>query len=198
MPLRDKISSAPSVLSRLKKLTGNSTARRVAASSAAGAAAGGVYGGMDTGEEKALEALKGALAGGVMGAVMGSYGPIRRSILDSRADKNTADGLRVLGIQQKIIEIIQSPIGKTPAARKKVVELGKDYEKILKKYPGADNKSRLQNLKKKIPEMRASSRSLAKKEIYAAPTLSSLVGAGLGFGLSHDAKEQEKYRRSKK
>jgi len=51
--------------------------------------------------------------------------------------------------------------------------------------------------KKVTPNLKEIASPRSTLERVGAPSTSALVGAGLGFGLSHDSKEQERFRKSK-
>ena len=201
---RMKTSSAPSVYSRLTRFAKSPTGRRVGASMAAGAVSGAGVGAFGAGEEKGFEALKGAIVGATVGGLVGGSGPAYRSMLKRKAQAASQplvkDGFEVLRLRQEMVDIKAAPkVLNSKSGSKQLVKLKEKIDEILKKYPGSNNDERLKYVAKKAAEVGGDfPRGASKKEVYGAPALSALVSGGLGFGLSHRSKEQEKYRRSKK
>jgi hypothetical protein len=171
---------------------------------AAGAVSGAGVGAFGAGEEKGFEALKGAIVGATVGGLVGGSGPAYRSMLKRKAQAASQplvkDGFEALRLREEIVSLHPTPVGpRSGRPSKKFAELQEKLEKILKKYPGSTNEDRLRYVAKKAAEVGGDfPRGASKKEVYGAPALSALVSGGLGFGLSHRSKEQEKYRRSKK
>jgi hypothetical protein len=220
---RTKVSSA-SITDRLKDLYNNPVARRMALSSGVGAAAGGASAARGTGEDRYREGAKGALAGGLIGGLAGGVGPLLRR---SKAKKEyieegaklkerlrwEKDALsEVLDVQKELEQLKRRALAGLKDSRlsgdEKVKRVG-EYTERVRQNPGIDaqvskQKGRVQyaaDVLKNRPEYTDDLKSLAEPssnyERYGVPTLSGLVSAGLGFGISGDARLQEQFRQSK-
>jgi hypothetical protein len=220
---RTKVSSA-SITDRLKDLYNNPVARRMALSSGVGAAAGGASAARGTGEDRYREGAKGALAGGLIGGLAGGVGPLLRR---SKAKKEYfEEGTKLkdtLGVERKALDdlldvqkeleqlkrrAIAGLKNRKLSADEKVKRVGA-YTELVKQNPDiaaevSKQSGRVQyvsDVLKNRPEYTDDLKSLAEPssnyERYGVPTLSGLVSAGLGFGISGDARLQEQFRQSK-
>jgi gas vesicle protein len=217
---RTKVSSA-SITDRLKDLYNNPVARRIALSSGIGAAAGGASAARGTGEDRYLEGAKGALAGGLIGGLAGGVGPLLRrskakkeyaeagekikSMFD--AEKKTLSDLRDTQqeLQQSRRRAISAKRDSKLSDNEKLKRIG-EFQKLYKNNPDIDKKVSSQSLKVKELNTALKNRSKYKDDLeslaepssdyerYGAPALSGLVSAGLGFGLSDYARQQERLR----
>jgi polyhydroxyalkanoate synthesis regulator phasin len=206
---RMKTSSAPSVYSRLTRFAKSPTGRRVGASMAAGAVSGAGVGAFGAGEERAMEALKGAIVGAAVGGLIGGIGPLARKNFSATEQKLLKEADEINRLNGELGSIMAEMRLAAGQARSKegdrvVFRMERNFnrfyqerENLLKKYPGTTAAEKIDAVKKMIVDLQKK-QQVSKSESYGAPSLSALVSGGLGFGLSHGSKEQEKYRRSKK
>jgi gas vesicle protein len=219
---RTKVSSA-SITDRLKDLYNNPVARRMALSSGVGAAAGGASAARGTGEDRYREGAKGALAGGLIGGLAGGVGPLLRR---SKAKKEYfEEGTKLkdtLGVERKTLDDLLDVQKELEQLKRRAMsgirnnlplderlKRVRAFNELYKKNPNIGDEvtaqsGRVQNIAdtlKNRPEYTDDLKSLAESssnyERYGVPTLSGLVSAGLGFGISGDARLQEQFRQSK-
>lgn len=202
---QSKISSA-GISARLKEFIGNPVTKRVGVSAGTGAVVGGGTGAYNSGEDRVREGAKGALVGGTAGALIGGIGPMLRS---------GAKKKEILKARQKDIDSLTKEISELRSILKGVqnnetdsmVQLwersggksGRDaYDHVQQEVVSL--KDMLKTLKTEKPNLSVDPKEIAaagNKERFGAPALSALVGSGLGFGVSHASKEQERYRKSR-
>jgi hypothetical protein len=92
---------------------------------------------------------------------------------------------------------MESKINQLESSRNNISMLRRQTEQGRKGMTDriADERKALEAQKKKGPSFIPEDLSRSgKMEAAGVPALSTLVGGGLGFGVSHDAKEQERYR----
>ena len=222
---RPKTAAAPSIMSRLTDALTSPVAKRVGISAGAGGATGGAVGAYGSGEDQTREAIRGGLAGAATGATLGLLGPAVRNIKAKDVfnkqllqEKDTLGQVvsEGKGAQNKL-KFLSEKFKAAKDARKSVAErlqAASEYKEAIKPYGTGSNarkelqvmidgaeqaKKSLEALKNKkyVPDLVQLATPGSQLEAYGVPTLSALVGGGLGFGLSHASKEQERFRKSK-
>jgi hypothetical protein len=219
---RTKVSSA-SITDRLKALYNNPVARRMALSSGAGAAVGGVSAARGTGEDRYREGAKGALTGGLIGGLVGGVGPLIRRAKAKKEYAEAGEKLEsMFGAEKKTLSDLRDTQQELQQLRRRAISAKRDlglsadervkriseFQELYKNNPDIDEKVFSQSRKvrelgttlKNRSEYKDDLKSLAEPssnyERYGAPALSGLVSAGLGFGISEDAREHARFRQS--
>lgn len=199
-----KTSAAP--VGRLSEFMSNPVVQRAAYSGGAGAVSGAGFGARGSGEDRLSEGAKGALIGGALGSTIGLAGPASRSMkaqrLHAEAENSLRASLKNAVDRRKTLKQLLLEFKKKPAGPEKLEAAGK-YRTFLKggRKPSelnaeiADLESKLKD-SKYVPDLAAIA-SPGSVERYGAPALSALMGGIFGHGLSHDSKEQNRFRKSK-
>jgi hypothetical protein len=217
---RTKVSSA-SIADRLTGLYNNPVARRMAVSSGVGAAAGGVSSARGTGEDRYSEGARGALLGGMIGGTAGGIGPLVRRMKAQKSYAQAGEKLEsTFGTEKKTLSDLRDIQQEMQQLRRRAISAKRDpnlpdderlkrigeFQELYKKNPDIDEQvflqgrkvkemdNTLKNRPKYKDDLKALSEPSSNYERYGVPSLSGLVSAGMGFGLSDDAREQERFR----
>lgn len=185
--------------------SGEDAGREIARGAAAGATAGAVIGGI--GPVMRAARLRSAFQKDMAATTSKLKSDLGAVTRDLSATQNRAQD-----IKQRLQRIKELRKTKGVSDPETLAAIG-EYKEIVKEIKPNELRAALENLraeKKRLAEElgQAQKRKFtldldevatpkSSIERYGAPALSALVGGGLGFGVSHRSKEQEKFRSSK-